>query len=139
MERIKWVGKSTLTTIGDYAFYKCASLNNLMMPNSVLSVGNYSFRYYSGLADVSLSSTLSIIYEYAFGECGFSHIILPESLVSKSLSMPKTIDHINDNIIYSCSALKDVYCYVEDVPAFIGTHDSADMDDVFKSATLHVL
>lgn len=109
------------------------------MPNSVLSVGNYSFRYYSGLADVSLSSTLSIIYEYAFGECGFSHIILPESLVSKSLSMPKTIDHINDNIIYGCSALKDVYCYVEDVPAFIGTHDPADMDDVFKSATLHVL
>lgn len=82
LERIKWIGKSTLTTIGDYAFYKCASLNNLMMPNSVLSVGNYSFRYCSGLADVSLSSTLSIIYEYAFGECGFSHITLPESLVS---------------------------------------------------------
>lgn len=82
LEQIKWVGKSTLTTIGDYAFYKCASLNNLMMPNSVLSVGNYSFRYCSGLTDVSLSSTLSIIYEYAFGECGFSHITLPESLVS---------------------------------------------------------
>lgn len=52
------------------------------MPNSVLSVGNYSFRYCAGLTNVSLSSTLSIIYEYAFGECGFSHITLPESLVS---------------------------------------------------------
>ena len=259
LERVKWVGKSTLMTIGDYAFYKCTSLNNFAMPNSVLSVGNYSFRYCAGLTNVSLSSTLSIIYEYAFGECGFSHITLPESLVSvqagsfinnqyleditfparmegigsaafennaslgtvtfkteintmtigdnafnlcpalskvniehldswahtnfknakanpantshniymngveiidvvlptgtryvnnnafngcshiKSLSMPATIDRINDNIIYGCSNLKDVYCYATEVPPFIGTQDPAEMDDVFKAATLHVI
>ena len=259
LERVKWVGKSTLMTIGDYAFYKCISLNNFAMPNSVLSVGNYSFRYCAGLTNVSLSSTLSIIYEYAFGECGFSHITLPESLVSvqagsfinnqyleditfparmegigsaafennvslgtvtfkteintmtigdnafnlcpalskvniehldswahtnfknakanpantshniymngveiidvvlptgtryvnnnafngcshiKSLSMPATIDRINDNIIYGCSNLKDVYCYATEVPPFIGTQDPAEMDDVFKAATLHVI
>lgn len=259
LKRVKWVGKSTLMTIGDYAFYKCISLNNFAMPNSVLSVGNYSFRYCAGLTNVSLSSTLSIIYEYAFGECGFSHITLPESLVSvqagsfinnqyleditfparmegigsaafennaslgtvtfkteintmtigdnafnlcpalskvniehldswahtnfknakanpantshniymngveiidvvlptgtryvnnnafngcshiKSLSMPATIDRINDNIIYGCSNLKDVYCYATEVPPFIGTQDPAEMDDVFKAATLHVI
>lgn len=260
LEKVLWNGKSELKIIKDYAFFKCTSLNNLEMPNTTLSVGNSSFRYNASLTDIHLSTSLNYIDEYAFGECGFSHITLPESLANiqagafinnehlqeitlperlqglgsaafennsalesvmfhtaletmtignnafnlcpvlnkvfitnmksfaqtnfnnakanpantsqhiynadgeeiinvvlpkgtkyinnnafngcaymQSIKMPATMDHINDDIFVGCSALKDVYCYAEEVPEFIGVNDPSAMNDVFANATLHVV
>ena len=260
LEKVLWTAKSELKTIKDYAFFKCTSLNNFDMPNSTLSVGNSAFRYNEGLTDIQLSTSLNYIDEYAFGECGFSHITLPESLANiqagafinnehlkeitlpeqlqglgsaafennsalesvtfhtaletmtignnafnlcpvlgkvfitnmksfaqtnfnnakanpantsqhiynadgeeiinvmlpkgtkyinnnafngcayiQSIKMPATMDHINDDIFVGCSALKDVYCYAEEVPEFIGVNDPSAMNDVFANATLHVV
>lgn len=260
LEKVLWNGKSELKTIKDYAFFKCISLNNFEMPNTTLSVGNSSFRYNASLTDIHLSTSLNYIDEYAFGECGFSHITLPESLANiqagafinnehlqeitlperlqglgsaafennsalesvtfhtaletmtignnafnlcpvlskvfitnmksfaqtnfnnakanpantsqhiynadgkeiinvvlpkgtkyvnnnafngcaymQSIKMPATMDHINDDIFVGCSALKDVYCYAEEVPEFIGVNDPSAMNDVFANVTLHVV
>jgi len=259
LETVKWNDKCDLKIIDNYAFYKCSSLNNFIMPNSTLSVGKYAFRYDAGLTDIQLSTSLSIIYDYAFGECGFSQIILPESLKSmqagafinnsnladitipkntegigtgafencsalesvtfkthetkltvdknafnhcavlskvnidylddwahinfqnaeanpastahrlymngeemvdvelpvgtkyignnvfngcsdiRTLKIPATVEHVNDNIIAECSSLTDVYCYATKVPTFIGTEDPSSMNDVFSKATLHVI
>lgn len=259
LEKVIWNGKSELKTIQDYAFFKCISLNNFEMPNTTLSVGNSSFRYNASLTNIHLSTSLNYIDEYAFGECGFNQITLPESLANiqagafinndflqeitlperlqglgsaafennsklesvtfhtaietmtignnafnqcpilnkvyitnmnsfaqtnfnnakanpantsqhiydangkeiinvvlpkgtkyvnnnafngcafiESIEMPATMDHINDDIFVGCSALKDVYCYAEEVPEFIGVNNPANMDDVFQNATLHV-
>ena len=260
LEQVLWKAKSELQTIQDYAFFKCSVLNNFAMPNTTLSVGNSAFRYNAGLTDIQLSTSLNYIDEYAFGECGFSGITLPESLANiqagafinnehllaitlperlqglgsaafennsalqsvtfhttietmtignnafnkcpvlnkvyitnmnsfaqtnfnnakanpantshhiydangveitkvvlpkgtkyvnnnafngcayiESIEMPSTMDHINDNIIANCSALRDVYCYATKVPDFIGVEDPSTMSDVFSQATLHVI
>lgn len=259
LEKVLWNGKSELKTIQDYAFFKCISLNNFEMPNTTLSVGNSSFRYNASLTNIHLSTSLNYIDEYAYGECGFSQITLPESLANiqagafinndflqeiilpeclqglgsaafennsklesvtfhtaietmtignnafnqcpilnkvyitnmnsfaqtnfnnakanpantsqhiydangkeiinvvlpkgtkyvnnnafngcafiQSIEMPATMDHVNDDIFVGCSALKDVYCYAEEVPEFIGVNNPASMDEVFQNATLHV-
>lgn len=259
LEKVLWNGKSELKTIQDYAFFKCISLNNFEMPNTTLSVGNSSFRYNASLTNIHLSNSLNYIDEYAYGECGFSQITLPESLANiqagafinndflqeiilperlqglgsaafennsklesvtfhtaietmtignnafnqcpilnkvyitnmnsfaqtnfnnakanpantsqhiydangkeiinvvlpkgtkyvnnnafngcafiQSIEMPATMDHVNDDIFVGCSALKDVYCYAEEVPEFIGVNNPASMDEVFQNATLHV-
>ena len=259
LEKVLWNGKSELKTIQDYAFFKCISLNNFEMPNTTLSVGNSSFRYNASLTNIHLSNSLNYIDEYAYGECGFSQITLPESLANiqagafinneflqeiilperlqglgsaafennsklesvtfhtaietmtignnafnqcpilnkvyitnmnsfaqtnfnnakanpantsqhiydangkeiinvvlpkgtkyinnnafngcafiESIEMPATMDHVNDDIFVGCSALKDVYCYAEEVPGFIGVNNPASMDEVFQNATLHV-
>ena len=260
LEKVLWKGKSELKTIQDYAFFKCISLNNFEMPNTTLSVGNSSFRYNASLTNIHLSNSLNYIDEYAYGECGFSQITLPESLANiqagafinneflqeiilperlqglgsaafennsklesvtfhtaietmtignnafnqcpilnkvyitnmksfaqtnfnnakanpantsqhiydangkeiinvvlpmgtkyvnnnafngcafiESIEMPATMDHVNDDIFVGCTALKDVYCYAEEVPEFIGVNNPANMDDVFQQATLHVI
>ena len=260
LEKVQWNGKSELKTIKDYAFFKCISLNNFEMPNTTLSVGNSSFRYNASLTNIHLSNSLNYIDEYAYGECGFSQITLPESLANiqagafinndflqeiilperlqglgsaafennsklesvtfhtaietmtignnafnqcpilnkvyitnmksfaqtnfnnakanpantsqhiydangkeiinvvlpmgtkyvnnnafngcafiESIEMPATMDHVNDDIFVGCTALKDVYCYAEEVPEFIGVNNPANMDDVFQQATLHVI
>lgn len=259
LEKVLWNRKSELKTIQDYAFFECISLNNFEMPNTTLSVGNSSFRYNASLTNIHLSNSLNYIDEYAYGECGFSQITLPESLANiqagafinneflqeiilperlqglgsaafennsklesvtfhtaietmtignnafnqcpilnkvyitnmnsfaqtnfnnakanpantsqhiydangkeiinvvlpkgtkyvnnnafngcafiESIEMPATMDHVNDDIFVGCSALKDVYCYAEEVPEFIGVNDPTRMDEVFQNATLHV-
>ena len=82
LEQVQWKAKSELQTIQDYAFFKCSVLNNFAMPNTTLSVGNSAFRYNAGLTNILLSTSLNYIDEYAFGECGFSGITLPESLAN---------------------------------------------------------
>lgn len=82
LQRIRWIGESSLREIDDYAFNHCTSLNHLTMPNSVTRIGKHSFRYDESLNDITLADSLSLIDEYAFGECGFSHITLPGSLAS---------------------------------------------------------
>ena len=96
LEKVLWNGKSELKTIKDYAFFKCTSLNNFDMPNSTLSIGNSAFRYNEGLTDIHLSTSLNYIDEYAFGECGFSHITLPESLANIQAGAFINNEHLQD-------------------------------------------
>ena len=44
---------STVTSIGDYAFYNCFALTSITIPNSVTSIGDYAFYYCSSLSDIS--------------------------------------------------------------------------------------
>ena len=120
LETVKWNDKCDLKIIDNYAFYKCSSLNHFIMPNSTLSVGKYAFRYDAGLTDIQLSTSLSIIYDYAFGECGFSQLILPESLKSMQagafinnsnladITIPKKTEGIGAGAFENCSALESV-------------------------------
>ena len=120
LETVKWNDQSNLKVIDSYAFYKCASLNHFIMPNSTQSVGKYAFRYNEGLTDIQLSASLSIIYDYAFGECGFSQITLPESLKSvqagafinnsylAGITIPKDMEGIGAGAFENCSALASV-------------------------------
>ncbi len=120
LETVKWNDQCDLNVIGDYAFYKCSSLNHFVMPNSTQSVGKYAFRYDEGLTDIQFSTSLSIIYDYAFGECGFSQITLPESLKSiqagafinnsnlADITIPKNMEGIGAGAFENCGALTSV-------------------------------
>ena len=44
--------KKGITSIGDWAFYSCSSLNSIEIPNSVTSIGNYAFYGCKSLTDV---------------------------------------------------------------------------------------
>ncbi len=120
LEQVVWKGKSELKTIRDYAFFKCGVLNNLVMPNTTLSVGNSAFRYNTGLTDIHLSTSLNYIDEYAFGECGFSDITLPESLANiqagafinnehlQAITLPERLQGLGSAAFENNSALQSV-------------------------------
>ena len=47
----------SVTTIGDYVFYKCTSLTSVNIPDSVTSIGNYAFDDCSSLTSVYCKAT----------------------------------------------------------------------------------
>lgn len=131
-------------TIGNNAFNLCPVLSKVFITNmksfaqtnfnnAKANPANTSQHIYNAdgkeIINVVLPKGTKYINNNAFNGCAYI----------QSIKMPATMDHINDDIFVGCSALKDVYCYAEEVPEFIGVNDPSAMNDVFTNATLHVV
>ena len=76
----------TVTSVGDYAFYRCSDLTaSLTIPNSVTTIGNYAFSHCSDFSgNLTIGSSVTTIGSFAFRFCnGFtSDLIIPNSVVT---------------------------------------------------------
>lgn len=89
---------NSVTSIGDYAFAYGKVLKNVTLGNSVVSIGDAAFRDCSGLTGVSLPLSLQIIGAGAFANCwGLTDISLPLSLQT-----------IGGNAFGGCSGLTSI-------------------------------
>ncbi|MCQ2218282.1 MAG: leucine-rich repeat domain-containing protein [Paludibacteraceae bacterium] len=85
---------NTVKTIGATAFYSCTGLTEVEIPNGVDSIAPRAFYKCNGLKTVDLSNTtLKTFGEYAFAEC--------YSL--QNIYLPKTLKKVPDYAFY-CSA-----------------------------------
>ena len=74
---------STVTSIGNYAFYYCSSLTSITIPSSVTSIGNYAFPGCVGLTSITIPSSVTSVGNYAFNTCsGLTSITIPSSVTS---------------------------------------------------------
>ena len=112
----------TVTSIGSDAYYGCAGITSVTIPESVTYIGNCSFTYCTGLVSVSIPDTVSYIGRDVFMCCtSLTEIILPDGLKSiekstfygceklENLVIPATVSHIESHAFYMCKKLKDVY------------------------------
>ena len=60
---------SSVTSIGDFAFFDCSSLTSFVIPNSVTSIETYVFRGCSGLTSIEIPSSVTTIRSGAFSGC----------------------------------------------------------------------
>ena len=58
-----------VTSIGNYAFYKCIGLTSVTIPNSVTSIGYYAFAYCYRLISVTIPNSVTSIGDRAFSGC----------------------------------------------------------------------
>ena len=59
----------SVTSIGDYAFRGCSGLTQITIPDSVTSIGNYAFYNCSGLTSVTIGDSVESIGDGAFYNC----------------------------------------------------------------------
>ena len=74
---------NSVTSIGDYAFCQCTDLTSVTIPNSVTSIGSSAFRACTGLTSVTIGNSVTSIGNLAFGDCvGLTSVTIPNSVTS---------------------------------------------------------
>ena len=70
----------SVTTIGGYSFYGCG-LTSVTIPDSVTSIGRMAFSNCSDLTSVTIGSGVTSIDSYTFSNCsGLTSVIIPSSV-----------------------------------------------------------
>ena len=117
---------NSVTSIGNYAFYKCSGLTSIEIPNSVTSIGYSAFEYCTGLTSITIPNSVTSIGYQAFYSCkGLTSVTIGNSVTS-----------IGAVAFANCENLADVYCLAIDVPA---TNSNAFNGSYPENMTLHVL
>ena len=83
-EKIKdLVIPNSMTSIGNYVFTGGSGLTSVTIPNSVTSIGDYAFSGCSGLTSVTIPNSVTSIGSCAFSQCsGLTSITIPNSVTS---------------------------------------------------------
>ena len=125
---------NTVTSIGNYAFFKCKNLTSVTIPNSVTSIGNYAFNRCSSLTSINVSennknycSVDGVLFnkdktqliQYPIKKEGTSYKI-PNSVTSisvyafsecsklTSITIPNSVTSIGSDAFSGCSGLTSI-------------------------------
>ena len=88
----------SVTSIGDYAFRYCDSLTSVVIPNSVTTIGEGAFSGCSSLTSIVIPDSVTSIGNYAFSGCS--------SLTSVVIG--NSVTYIGDYAFYACYSLTSV-------------------------------
>ena len=116
-----YVIPSSVTSIGDWAFYGCDSLSEVVIPSSVTSIGDRAFKDCGSLSSIVIPSSVTSIGDWAFYDCrSLSEVVIPSSVTRigdwafydcRSLSdivIPSSVTRIGDWAFCGCSSLSDI-------------------------------
>ena len=74
---------NSVTSIGKYTFEFCSGLTSVTIPNSVTSIGAMAFTYCSGLTSVTIPNSVTSIGHWSFSGCsGLTSVTIPNSVTS---------------------------------------------------------
>ncbi len=98
----KVVIEEGVTEIGDFAFYGCSRLTELILPQSLRRIGNSSFGYCPKLDSLALPAGLERIGENAFKFCSaLQEVVLPAGL--SQLGPSAFLSCVNlEKVTFSC-------------------------------------
>ena len=89
---------TTNDVIGDYMFYKCANLRNIVLPKNITSIGTRAFMGCSSLTSFTIPDSVTKIATSVFASC--------TSLIS--IHIPESITSIGETAFYNCSSLTSI-------------------------------
>lgn len=89
---------NTVERIGNYAFYNCSYLDEIILPDSVKTVGEGAFRGCSELTYVGFGSNVNSLGDSAFAYCSsLQNVVLSDSVIN-----------VGRYAFYKCTELKTV-------------------------------
>ena len=131
---------NSVVTIGNYAFYMCSDLSSIEIPNSVITIGDHAFQYCSGFTgNLTIPNSVTTIGNYAFYGSGFTG----------NLTIPNSVTTIQYAAFYDCVGLTEIVLLDNTPPilafnnAFSNTNNSNNYPiyvpyesiDAYKTAT----
>lgn len=87
-----------VTSIGDYSFFGCRRLTNIVIPDSVTRIGGYAFGLCESLTNITIPDGVTSIGYMAFVSC--------TSL--SSITIPDGVTNIEDAAFQNCTRLTSI-------------------------------
>ncbi len=116
---------SSVTEIGEYAFYDNGVLGSITLPEGVVSVGNHAFENCAVLEFSNIRfDELTTIGDYAFAGCGRLKGVKAES-----------ISHIGEGAFSGCAAIKEITVVDKAVSYYIDIEELVATVNVSSAAT----
>ena len=110
-----------VTSIGSYAFARCASLESMEIPDSVISIGKCAFYGCASLLSVNIPHSVRTIRGYAFFGCThLAHLYISGSVRSIgeyaffgcrsliSVKIPDSVESVGERAFGQCLSLSSV-------------------------------
>lgn len=117
---------SSVTKIGDYAFYNCTNLTSIELPSGVTEIGDYAFYNCTNLSSLTLPSGVKEIGFSAFQGCkSLTSVTIPSGVkyissftfkVCESLrfiNLPSDLKYIGEEAFEGCTGLTSIYAFME--------------------------
>lgn len=86
---------NSVINIGNYIFNSCTGLKTVTIPNSVTSIGNYAFGGCTSLNNVTIGNSVTSIGIHAFSDCS----------ALSSIDLGNSVTSIGNYAFYYCGAL----------------------------------
>ncbi len=112
---------SSVTSIGDRAFFYCSKLTSVTIPSNLTSIGTYAFYSCSALTSISIPSKVTSIGSFAFYQCtSLSSVKIPEGVTSiepwafngctnlTSVTIPSSVTSIGNSSFTNCRGLTSI-------------------------------
>ena len=139
---------NSLKKIDNHAFFGCAALSSITIPDNVTYVGGYVFQECSSLISAVISSHVKAINSNLFADCtSLKSIIIPDSVdyigayvfqnctSLSSVTFRSNITTSSGEVFNGCSALKEII--MRQASPF-DIYENFFDDSTYQSATLHV-
>ena len=134
MKRAAADGDVALQRIGNWAFYNCHALENLVIPEGVTEVGDAAFYGCTYLDSLALPSTTQRIGDNCFALCSRMKQINVNATVPPTI-FAKTFFDVNRNIpVIVPEGARDAYANDEYWGEFINVVESDDVDTQIENA-----
>ena len=143
-----------VSEVGDNAFQDLSNISQIVLPESIQYIGNYSFNN-CGITSLSLPNNTAVIGSYAFKGCtSLASINIPTSLTSLGVEafmgcstlntdivLPSSLTTLSDSCFSGCSAVSTVDIHSNEVS--IGNYAFNDCANLtkcdFHDASLNTL
>ena len=89
---------NSVDSIGDYTFFYCTGLTSITIPNSVTSIGDYTFTVCTGLTSITIPNSVKSIGAGAFAVC----------IGLTSIEIPNSVEYIGAEAFAACSGLTSI-------------------------------
>jgi hypothetical protein len=110
----------SVASIGNYAFYYCTGLTNIIVPNSITNIGRQVFAECKTLTSVTIPNTVTSIGDVAFDGCAnLINITIPNSVASigsyafaftglTNIEIPTSVTNIGTQAFRECKSLTGI-------------------------------